>query len=150
MGSRMSGARPCRSGRHVIPAGKPSCTPCQRETQRRARAGLRAVRRPQPAYAHLGTLPADDVLAGAACYPDIAYLFDPPESKLYGTTAAATARRHDAAKAVCARCPVARACFADAVAHERSGIFGGTLFAQGVPEKPLVQSVPSVPDSTAC
>ena len=147
MASRMSCARPCRSGRHTIPAGKPSCTPCQRETQRRARAGLRAVRRPQPAYAHLGTLPADDVLAGAACYPDIAYLFDPSDQR--GGSRAVT-QRHDAAKAVCARCPVAQACFADAVAHERSGIFGGTLFAQGVPEKPLVQTVPSVSDSTAC
>jgi len=108
---------------------------------------LRAVRRPQPAYAHLGTLPADDVLAGAACHPEIAYLFDPSDQR--GGSRAVT-QRHDAAKAVCARCLVAQACFADAAAHERSGIFGGTLFAQGVPEEPLVQTVPSVSDSTAC
>lgn len=149
MGRRMDQARLCRRGLHTIPAGLPSCVPCLRETQRRARAGARVTRHPLPAYAHLGRLPADDILIGAACHPGIAHLFDPAESKRFGTTNAASRARHGAAKAVCWECPVRAECLVDAVVNKRSGVYGGVVVTAGVPEKALVQDVPSVQDSSA-
>jgi hypothetical protein len=119
--------------------------PCQRERQRLTRAGRAEPHTPRPAYTYLGTLPAENVLVGAACTPEMAHLFDPQESRRYGTTTKATTQRHDAAKAVCAQCPVAAACFSDAVVQRRSGVYGGHVMHEGV-----VQGVSDVQDSTAC
>lgn len=149
MGRAPGYARTCRRGLHTIPAGVKYCDGCKRETRRLRGATLPVTPVNLPAYLREG-MPSDDVLAEARCYPDIAYLFDPAESKRFGVTSAQTRNRHASAKAVCARCPVAEACYADALEHQRTGVYGGTVFTRGVPETALVQDVPGVQDSSAC
>jgi hypothetical protein len=159
-------ARPCRRKLHTIPAGALTCPECEaaRERAKNERKKARhsgTVRRGRPpdlsAALDRSGFPPIEVLDGAACSLEIAYLFDPAESKRKGVTYAETADRHAAAMMVCARCPVADACLADAYEHRRLGVYGGQVFdpafwlaeslRRGIP---LVQSMQGVPESPAC
>jgi hypothetical protein len=140
-------ARPCRKGLHVIPANVMGCEPCnvarraaQAEERQRLvrpatsrkgivqppRVGMSARRLP-PAYLSRGSYPPDEVLAGAACSPLFAYLFDPIEGQ--GRVTAAEKARLSAAREVCESCPVMAECFADAVKNKRTGVWGGVYLS---------------------
>ena len=140
-------SRPCKRGLHVIPAGVIGCNPCKREAMRLARERAGGKIPPKgnlPAYARVPFPPAD-VLDGAACTPELAYLFDPAGERVNATISRADRDRQASAKAVCARCLVRAECLADGVANRRDGVWGGQVLRAGV-----VQVVRSVPDSTAC
>jgi hypothetical protein len=123
--------RPCRSGRHTIPANVMGCPECGRERY----ANRPPADRPAGGTAHkgvpverlaryFGTIPPAEVLDGAVCEPEFAYLFDPVEKQGRPTTA--DRARLDAARAVCAGCPVQAACLAYAIENQRYGVWGGT------------------------
>lgn len=153
-------ARPCRRKLHTIPAGKRGCEQCRyllRREKRLAENQQTIGRSNFPAYLR-GSFPPKDILNSAACGPEIAYLFDVRASD---ETRPAAARRHRAAAEVCAGCPVADACRADAYESRRMGVYGGSLFdhafwtADGKAKAArarsgVVQVVPVVQDSTAC
>lgn len=139
-------ARPCRSGRHEIPAGVMSCSECNREIPRTPRTVAEPRRTPpENARRYLGHRPPDDVLTEAACGPATAELFDQAQGS--GQVTEEDRRRIAQAKAICARCPVQEACFADAIAHREYGVRGGVYLYPKWYDKPahkaLVQSVKS-------
>jgi hypothetical protein len=127
-------ARPCRSGRHTIPAGVMGCPDCGAERAARYAAAARSTTvRPaggqrgipvEKLARYFGTIPPDEVLDGAACTPDLAHLFDSVEGS--GRPTAADQARHAAARTVCERCPVRDACLAYALENQRYGVWGGT------------------------
>lgn len=136
-------ARTCRRKKHTIPAGMLYCKDCKQE--------LQVIRRRQsveklslPSYLR-GTLPPAEVTKQAACYPEIAYLFDPMEGS--GRVTAAAKDRIASAREVCQNCPVMSECFADAIANRRMGVYGGTYLSPKWYEKrrseAVVQSVKS-------
>lgn len=123
--------RPCRSGRHTIPANVMGCPDCERE--RKAAAPKAPAVRPvggqrgvpvEKLARYFGTIPPDEVLDGAVCEPEFAYLFDPVEKQ--GRPTAGDRARLDTAREVCARCPVQEACLAYAIENQRYGVWGGT------------------------
>jgi hypothetical protein len=127
-------ARPCRAGLHVIPANVMGCPECNKLIPRTPRGGAKKPprvgveqRRLPPAYLSRGSYPPDEVLAGAACSPLFAYLFDPIEGQ--GRVTAAEKARLSAAREVCGGCPVMAACFADAVKNKRTGVWGGVYLS---------------------
>lgn len=150
-------ARPCRKGLHTIPAGALTCPACAATREQERSVGRYAKRhsRPNATHARLRTLhlPLVEILDGAQCGPDSAHLFDvgaPKHAK--GEENA----RHAAARSICAGCPVADACRADAYASHQLGVYGGTVMDQGFwakegrRQQALVQSVQVVQDSSAC
>lgn len=147
-------ARPCRRGLHTIPAGKLCCVPCKNESKaQRLRGGPDA--RPEPAggvaaYLRAAHIPILEILAQAACSPELAYLFDVGAPK---AQKAAEEHRHAAARSVCAGCPVREACYADAYAGRQLGVYGGVVMDQGFwsveGRQGIVQDVQSVQDYPA-
>lgn len=147
-------ARTCRRGLHTIPAGVRYCAGCKDETKRLKKAG-RPDERPDPAggvaaYLRSRHLPLLEILAGAACSPELAYLFDvgaPQHEK------DAERARHAAAVRVCAGCPVRAACREDAYAARELGVYGGVVMDQGfwsLHGRGLVQGVQYMQDSVPC
>lgn len=147
-------ARTCRRGLHTIPAGQMWCRECKNESKsQRLRGGPDA--RPEPAgavaaYLRAAHIPILEILAQAACSPELAYLFDVGAPK---AQKAAEADRHAAARSVCARCPVREACYADAYAGRQLGVYGGVVMDQGFwsveGRQGIVQDVQSVQDYPA-
>lgn len=124
-------ARPCRSGRHTIPANVMGCPECAQE--RYAAKPKPAATRPpggqkgepvQRLARYAGRLPPDEVLTGAACSPEIAYLFDPVEG--HGKHTEEDRARLAAARSVCLGCPVMDECLGNAIENRRMGVWGGT------------------------
>jgi hypothetical protein len=147
--------RVCGKG-HDVPAGTVRCLVC-RHDRVNARERERTQARRGVELLATGAFPPMEVLEGAACSIELAYLFDPAGARTDGITDNATRSRHRAAKRVCAGCPVRRLCYDDAYANKRAGVYGGTVFDHGfwVAEgakraKALVQPVQDVPDSAAC
>lgn len=146
-------ARTCRRGLHTIPGGVKYCAGCKNETKRLRNAG-RGDDRPDPAggvaaYLRATHLPLLDILAGAACSPELAHLFDvgaPHAEKDAERT------RHRAAQTVCAGCPVREACRDDAFAGRQMGVYGGVVMDQGfwsLHGRGIVQGVQYVQDSAS-
>jgi hypothetical protein len=146
--------RPCAAGLHTIPAGADRCVPCKRANDRATRVASGGERSALATQLRALALPLAEILDDAVCSPEVAYLFDvgaPKHAK------PAEDARHAAAKALCRRCPVAEACFAEAYAHRSMGVYGGRVMDQGFwtkdgqrRAKALVQSVQDVQDSPAC
>lgn len=63
------------------------------------------------------------------------------DAYIYGETVAQQHNRIEAAKAVCAVCPVAAACAQDAVYGRDSGVRAGRVIAPVVPPKPRTKGV---------
>lgn len=131
-------SRMCRNGLHRLEPGQRRCGRCAEATKRRTQLAKDPVR-----SFKFTSFPPDEVLVNAACSPELAYLFDPVEGP--GNLKGVERDRIDSAKAVCAACPVAEACFADAVRNRRYGVWGGRYLFPKWYEKnsALVQSVKS-------
>jgi hypothetical protein len=141
--------RPCRSGKHTIPAGRASCRECARERDQDRRANAPIPRRgpgPVPMYMMVPFPPAE-VLAEAACTLADAGLFDLGAAY---EPSRDVERRHAAARGICYRCPVRAECLADAIEYRRPGVYGGRVLRWSDDTQPrLVQGVQSVQDSSA-
>jgi hypothetical protein len=134
------------------------CKECNKLTNRKPRTNA-TVRQPARhgkalAFIRPSDMPLAEILDGAVCSPEVADLFDVGAPKY---AKADENVRHAAAKALCRRCPVADACFADAYAHRSMGVYGGRVLDQGFwsvdgrkRAQGLVQSVQDVQDSPAC
>lgn len=82
---------------------------------------------------YMRNLPPREVLAGAACNPKIAYLFEPigrtgsegcPDDSIEEGH-----KRQAVAMMVCAGCPVRQSCFEDGIRHKRNGVYGGVAMS---------------------
>jgi hypothetical protein len=139
-------ARTCRRKKHTIPAGVLYCKDCKQELQALRRQQFTQKHEYLPSYLR-GTLPPAEVTAGAACSPEIAYLFDPVEKGNPDRMPGAERDRIAAGRSVCQDCPVIAECFADAVASKRMGVYGGVYLSPKWYEKRrsevVVQSVKS-------
>jgi hypothetical protein len=133
--------RPCRSGRHTIPAGVMGCQACNRLSIRKKRTtgGQRGVAKPTPI--RIGVMPPDDVIDGAACGPETAHLFDPMERGDEERGSLAERERIKQAREICQRCPVIAACLADAIDQRRVGMWGGTYLSPKWYEKRRSEAV---------
>lgn len=147
--ARMAVERLCRTGEHVIPAGVKRCGECARANKRVAETNPGTG----PFYMRV-PMPDVEILDAAACGLETAMLFDPAP---YG---AFSSKAISQAIAICVEsCPVLEACRAYGMAHGATGVYGGVYLVRGVPAQrgrslnqgtPLVHTVQSVQDSTAC
>lgn len=87
-----------------------------------------------------------DTITIPAWHDDAACAFTPDRNLFFTEGGGRPARRKvDAAKAICARCPVIAACLTDAVATDARGVWGGTTFAERYAMRPENALVPAGP-----